>query len=662
MEISKILNPQNENPIKPGFQNDINGLRGISVLMVVLYHFKIGLLGGGFAGVDIFFVISGFLMTKIIVSGLLKNSFNYLEFILRRALRIFPALFFLMLCLLVLGALLLPPTDLKSLAEQSLQAVVFNANNYFAAKQGYFTAGADDRWLLHTWSLAVEWQFYMLYPILIWLCFTLNKLRGQPNDMGLFHALLISAFIGSLLYCIFRDSQDAFFSVLTRAWQMIAGGLVYLCVSKGFGITKYRSHLSYAGFAVIVISAFVVKHYALESVWPSYFAILPVAGACMVLLASYENNLLLNNRVMQNLGKWSYSIYLWHWPLVVGLTITGIESDHHRVSTIIGVLLSIILGYLSYTSIESANYLKNPSKINSVVKLSVVGSLLLLASYSAVQTEGFIYRVSNQSLFENIATAESSHTYDVECENEGTSNDKFCLINPKLEGKKVLVLGDSHAGHLYPWFLKNSKVNTTFYVKSGCPLIIGFERVGRQSACREYSERAFALAESGEYKTVIISQNWTGFSSNSAGICSFENNQCVPLKQSSNPSLSVENTRDSIVKVLNKNVNVAVFDATPWIPVSAPKKIARDVFWSGKIKNSFDLKRFFTESIEYDQLFNQLKSYSNFNLLSLRSKLCQQENCFIYDAKINAPIFKDHDHFNPAWIIGNGDVFSPFVK
>lgn len=143
-----------------GFQNDINGLRGISVLLVVLYHFNLSLLGGGFIGVDLFFVISGFLMTKIVVSGLLQKKFSYPDFILKRAQRIFPALFFTLLVLYLIGSVVLTPSDLNSLSEQTLASVVFNSNNYFAEKQGYFNASIDDRWLLHTWSLSVEWQFY----------------------------------------------------------------------------------------------------------------------------------------------------------------------------------------------------------------------------------------------------------------------------------------------------------------------------------------------------------------------------------------------------------------------------------------------------------------------------------------------------------------------
>jgi len=270
------------------FQNDINGLRGISVLLVVLYHFKIGIFGGGFIGVDIFFVISGYLMTKIIFSAMLRGDFNYFNFISKRAFRIIPALFFLIFFLLLVGYFFLPPSDLNGLAKQSLQSIVFNSNNYFASLQGYFNAGADDTWLLHTWSLSVEWKFYMLYPAVLWLCFFINNAVCRSGDQRVSYALLTVVFILSLTYCIFQDSQNAFFSTPTRGWEMIAGGLAYLVVSRNVNATWYRAALSYSGVVVILIAAVVVKRFGLETLWPSYFALLPVLGACMILLASYE--------------------------------------------------------------------------------------------------------------------------------------------------------------------------------------------------------------------------------------------------------------------------------------------------------------------------------------------------------------------------------------
>jgi len=646
------------NPAKADFQNDINGLRGISVLLVVLYHFNIKMVSGGFVGVDIFFVISGFLMTKIIVTRLLADRFSYMGFIVQRALRIIPAMFVLIAALLLLGVFLLPPTDLYSLAEQSLQAVIFNANNYFAARQGYFNAGADDRWLLHTWSLAVEWQFYILYPLLLGLLFKISGLAATHRRKEWFSGLLWLVFFTSLAYCLSRDSQSAFFSVMARSWQMIAGGLVYLAISRRNGAARFHRSVCYTGIAVILFSVFMVKYFALEALWPGYFALAPVVGACLVLFAGAPDNFVLNNRVMQGVGRWSYSIYLWHWPVVIALTITGLLTLEPKLFKIIGILLSLLLGYLSYRYVETPPSIKQFLQRATLFKIPSFALVLLFASYALVSTDGYISRASDQGLIKKLAIAEASDTYDPACENTGLQNDRFCHINRGVPGKRLLVIGDSHAGHLYPWFVKNSRIDTTFYVKSGCPLIAGFERVGANKACRDYSQRAFAMAESGMYQEVLISQNWTWFSKDASGICSFENNRCIPPIQSATPSLALDRTRESLLSILQKQISVVVVDGTPTFQVNAPRKIERDLFWSGKVENEFDSKWFFDENSEYDQLFEKLKVHPNFRLVSLRPDLCQGKSCSIFDTKMNAPIYKDDSHFNPEWLLKNGNVFS----
>ena len=601
-------------------------------------------------------------MTKIIVSRFLSNSFSYPDFILSRALRIFPALYFLIFSLLSLGAFFLPPSDLNSLAEQSIQAVIFNSNTYFSSQQGYFTVGADDKWLLHTWSLSVEWQFYMLYPALIWMFFKINNLFKSRNDLRIFHLLLIGTFLASLSCCIYFDKNLAFFMVLTRSWQMIAGGFVFLLTSSNaFGI-KSKPVLSYFGTIIILLSLFIVSKFSLENVWPSYFAVLPVVGASFLLLAQYENNKILSNKVTQHLGKWSYSIYLWHWPLVIILAITGMSIKYPTAHKIVGILLSILFGYLSYRFVESSNFFKKSSRHYSYFKLAIAAFFLLIPSYIIGKTDGIIARVENPDFYKKLATAEQRLTQKRDCINGATTSNRTCLINPNVNGKKVLVLGDSHAAHLFPWFSKNSKANTTFYVKTGCPLIAGFERVKENRKCRKYSKHAFELANSGAYHIVLISQNWTMFTERSSDICFYEGGRCVPLKISSNPQLVIERVNASIKKMLKNNTHVVVLDATPSFPFRVPKAIARDLFWYGKLKTSWNSKWFFEANAEYDQLFKRLESYSNFDLISLRPKLCQMEDCFIYDGKSNVPIYIDNDHFNPEWLIENGDIFLPYAS
>ena len=205
------------------FRPDINGLRTWAVLAVVLYHFKVPGFGGGFVGVDVFFVISGFLMTSIIVRGLERDRFSVISFYMARARRILPALLVLCAVLLALGWFLLLPPDYKMLGTHSVTAVSFWSNLRFWQEAGYFDTSSHEKWLLHTWSLSVEWQFYLVLPLLLWGMWRIKP--GRAAQIGLTSVVLVT----SLLACIWltpADPTQAFFGLHTRAWEMLAGGLL----------------------------------------------------------------------------------------------------------------------------------------------------------------------------------------------------------------------------------------------------------------------------------------------------------------------------------------------------------------------------------------------------------------------------------------------------
>ena len=210
------------------FRHDINGLREIAVVIVVLFHFGLPGFSGGFVGVDVFFVISGFLMTGIIFTKLQKNQFSVLEFYLARARRIIPALAALCLILLFLAWFLLPPYEYDRLGKHIIGAATFLSNIVFFKESGYFDASSHEKWLLHTWSLSVEWQFYIIYPVLI---LVLRKMFS----MTLIPWMLLSFALGSFLLSAFLPDRWAvagFYLLPTRAWEMMLGGLVFLFALK----------------------------------------------------------------------------------------------------------------------------------------------------------------------------------------------------------------------------------------------------------------------------------------------------------------------------------------------------------------------------------------------------------------------------------------------
>ncbi|MYN42060.1 acyltransferase family protein [Duganella sp. FT109W] len=645
---------------KSGFQTDINGLRGVAVMLVVLYHFNLGLFKGGFIGVDIFFVISGYLMTKILWAALANDSFSYIGFIYRRAIRIWPALFAMVFMLLLLGAFLLPPADLSSLAVQSAHALVFNSNNFYAAQQGYFSSAIDNRWLLHTWSLAVEWQFYMIYPVIMLLAW--QVFGGRPKRNLYLSALLLGISVASFAYCMRIDNEVSFFSVIARCWQMLAGGLVFMLTKQLPLAPQLGRACSYLGLLVVAFTVFLLKYLALESRWPDAHALLPVLGACLILYSRYEHSLVLSNRLMQKLGDASYSIYLWHWPVVIALTITGMLYEQPKLAKIAGMALSLALGYASYTLVEQLRAIKAATLRAGLVSLVTTGAMLVGASFLIVHSDGLMFRVQDQENVLRLQAADTSITLDPACSNTDSINaDLFCYINKNAQGDKILVIGDSHAGHLYSWFQSHSRVNTTFFVKPGCPMIIGFERPGKYHNCHGYAEKAYQLAASGVYKTVIISQNWTGYTRQSSELCRYAGNRCTPLPAVQNALLPEQQMKQTLEAILARGVTVALVDSTPSFTFNVPRKLWRDQYWFGKPAYEFPVGDFFEKNKDYDQLFSDLTRYPQFHLLSFRPQICQEKRCRIYDADSKMAIFKDYDHFNPEWMRKNGQIFLPFT-
>ncbi|MEZ8428367.1 acyltransferase family protein [Vibrio cyclitrophicus] len=324
------------------FRYDINGLRAVAVIAVVLFHFNPDWVPGGFAGVDVFFVISGFLMTSIIFRGLDNNNLNLFKFYVARANRIIPALAMLCVSLLVLGWFYLTPMDYKALGKHAASSMGFLSNFIYWRESGYFDADSHEKWLLHTWSLSVEWQFYIIYPLLLKI---LAKFLSINNIKRLLLIGTLLAFIFSVAVT-FMWPNPAYYLLPTRAWEMMFGGLAFL---YPWNLSDRRKKIAeFLGLAMILFSYF----FASSSVpWPGYFALLPVLGAYMLISANRQSSIITNNTLFQYVGRWSYSIYLWHWPIIVFGYNFNIENWH-----LYGLPLSIIFGFMSYRFIERFSF------------------------------------------------------------------------------------------------------------------------------------------------------------------------------------------------------------------------------------------------------------------------------------------------------------------
>lgn len=454
------------------FRKDINGLRAIAVLAVILFHFNANWLHGGFAGVDVFFVISGYLMTSIIYRGLEKNQLSILKFYLARGRRIIPALLPLCLLLLVAGWFFLLPTTYMALAKHVAASLSFISNIVYWTESNYFAPGAHEKWLLHTWSLSVEWQFYIIYPIVLVL---LHKLFSLQSLRKLILAGTVASFALSAYFS--PGSPDAaFFLLPTRAWEMMLGGLVML-YPLNLSAGRARA-VELAGMISILVS---YLYFSESDIWPGSLALVPVLGAGMVLAANRQDSIFTNNWLFQWLGRISYSLYIWHWPIVVLLAYLGLLTN--LTYQLLGIAASLLVAHLSYEWVEQPMRVRNTMRwswgwMGTATALCLCGGAIFAAH--GVVSEYRSISVSDRAKFVSEYDWKYEHLSDVhwieKCNMAIHYNltgkfqtDPSCTESDRPGG--VFLWGDSHAEALSYGLRKSLPSGVPFYqaTSSGCP-------------------------------------------------------------------------------------------------------------------------------------------------------------------------------------------------
>lgn len=421
-----------------GFRLDINGLRALAVIAVVLYHFEIPGFTGGFIGVDVFFVISGFLMTGIVIKGLEQQTFSHIDFYVARARRIGPALAAMCAVLLGLGWLFLLPPDYKKLSSHIVYSLLFASNIEYWLESGYFATASHEKWLLHTWSLAVEWQFYLILPIALSITWKIKNGRiAQSLVLG---SILLASLIASILTTQ-TDQNGAFFLIHTRAWEMLAGGIVFIASPFFHAPHIIRTWLEKLGLLLIAASITIFNP---ESKWPGWIAATPVAGAMLVIIANHKSKLT-GNKLAQWLGNRSYSIYLWHWPICVTLTHFDIQDDPLLIA--LGIFSSMTLGHISYVLVESKFRQRSAAKAprNDIFGLGIAYGTIVALAVFVWGLNGISGRFSPPI---EIAAAEA----DSISPRRGDCHPNKGTISPScIHGtgnRKIILIGDSHANSM----------------------------------------------------------------------------------------------------------------------------------------------------------------------------------------------------------------------
>lgn len=611
------------------FRNDINGLRAIAVTAVVLFHFNPSLIPGGFAGVDVFFVISGFLMTGIIFRGLELGSFSVLNFYVARANRIIPALAALCLVLLVLGLLFLTPFDYKVLSKHIASSMLFVSNVIYWRESGYFDVESHGKWLLHSWSLSVEWQFYIIYPVVL----VFLRKHISLNSLKIF--ILIGTVLGFILCVVatYKWPNPAYYLIPTRAWEMMLGGLAYLYPIKV--MDKKKRYLEWLGLALVFVSYFFMSS---DDPWPGFLSFFPVLGSFLIILAKRQDSLITGNLFFQKIGSWSYSIYLWHWPIVVAIYYFSLDDRFIYA----GILLSILMGYLSNKYVEGIKFKNSFDGLASYLRCKPLLIALLVSSLSSYiyLENGFIRfaTVEYQTLVGHVKQS----PYRDECHiNEYQDPVKAC----EYFGGDIswAVLGDSHSteiAYALAEKLKPSDIGVKHFSFSACPSSY-MEPESFANCSKWYNEVVNYILNDSNIENVVLNHRYTfySFGGDASG---------YPISNSSNvtdESLHSANRIDALISLLaSKKKNVYVFYPIPELPRnihqiigmayrdnrSFDNIVGTDLFWFND-RNSFFISHF--DNASYPK---------NVHLLRSQDIFCDEKFC--YGVRDGIPLYFDDHH------------------
>ena len=475
----------------PAYRPDIDGLRAIAVLAVVGYHAFPIWVPGGFVGVDIFFVISGFLISTIIFTNLARGTFGFSDFYSRRIRRIFPALILVLAACAGFGWLVMFPDEYEKLGKHILAASGFVANFALLHEAGYFDASADTKPLLHLWSLAVEEQFYIFWPFLVvWVW------RRRIDLKWVLWVVAGASFIANVAL-VGTDRATSFYFPGCRVWELMAGsGLAYSMLRRDPSSPRPlgETGANVATALGIGLIAVAIGELNSSSAFPGWWALLPVAGAFLIIYAGPDasiNRKLLSSRILVWFGVISYPLYLWHWPLLSFARI--IESDiPSKTIRISAVLLSIALAWLTYRFVERPVRRRPGMVIALALATGMVGTaafgLVAMTSGGLPRQRHIVPAVALGTMLETTANAKCLLQYRQLFAPKFIDERDFCFTSPihSLSSDPVFVVGDSHANRI-ALGLDAIGVSVTNLGRGTCLPFLGYE--GRSLQCNPTFDR-----------------------------------------------------------------------------------------------------------------------------------------------------------------------------
>jgi len=632
------------------YRPEIDGLRAIAVLSVIFFHAGFDLFSGGYIGVDIFFVLSGFLITTIILNEYCSESFSLLNFYERRARRILPALVFVLLVCLPFAWFLMLPQELKTFGQSLVSVATFSSNIYFWLKTGYFAPSAEELVLLHTWSLAVEEQFYVVFPVFM----TLFLRYGMNRVFWLICIFVVLSLCFSEY--LWRYSSAANFYLLpTRAWELLSGAIVaFLWKNRLFDSVndKLASLISNLGFLAILFSIF---YFDEKTPFPSFLSVIPILGACFVIgffRASNRFLEFLSSKFLVSIGLVSYSTYLWHQPLFAffrKISVTHLSEF----SMVLLSLLSLIFGYLSWKFIEAPFRNKSVVSAKGILTFSIC-SLFLIFVIGLTLHFGHDLKAKG-TLYSKLSSEREAFSSNKGLSYEGcnASLGRFTVCSTSSDAE-VFLWGDSFAAHLTQFFSSGDKGLVQATMSSCFPSseFTPYDSFGLYSlewakTCSKFSKDAFNyVLSSAKIKYVVISStyNW-------------------PLSKKfvydgrSSRSVTIQEYVDAFIEDISKlrasGKKVVLVSPIPITPNKSSKflKCAKNMLLNSHVSTATEELPLNNCNFKYpsnleDDFINEIARQADVDYFDPRSLLCDKDqNCSVFVDGF--PVYKDWGHLTP---------------
>jgi peptidoglycan/LPS O-acetylase OafA/YrhL len=536
------------------YRPEIDGLRALAVLSVLFFHANVAGFSGGFVGVDVFFVISGYLITSIITPDIAMGRFSFVSFYERRIRRIFPALFAVVFFSILAAGILLAPKDFAAFGRSLLAMTFFVSNIFFKREAGtsYFDRTSDSQPLLHTWSLSVEEQFYLFLPAaLILLARWAKRRRIEYLWLG-----VIISFFMNVWGTVYRP-QSAFYILIPRAWELLIGALLAM---KAVPVLKQRVSREITGLVGLGLIAWAVFVFTRDTIFPGFNAFLPCLGAWLIIYAGQNGpsivRTILSLRPFVFIGVISYSLYLWHWPIIVFGKYFSAGALNAR-ETVGAIILSLVMGFISFEFIESPfRGGDSPVKRRQIFSFGLTASALAAtAGFMIYSHQGYPGRYNDSTKQLVLSNTDRKSDYQEVCSNwrrsfSSIDDIQFCNIGSTLP-KKIMFWGDSHVQQLYPLVRKIydtgglGQDGVVFAIAAGCPPTEHMNGDGFH--CDSFTRFAMMRAEEEDIDTVFL--GFTTWWSTHEWLCPSVEGRCVG-------KISTLETRQRFLEELSRHIQM----------------------------------------------------------------------------------------------------------